>query len=234
MDDVRRRDEPIAQPEPEDVMTSADTYIERVLSYMPATTPTRAQIATELRGHIAERLASGVPIDAVLDQLGDPLTLAESYLKSVPLVSASFLRRAAAKLLDTLLLVAVGGAWFWLLWRIVGPNGIWVFPALARATAPLFVLVVPVFVLIVPGYFVAAEYLTGRTFGKWLLGLAVVRESGARISLGQSCMRQLGLMGQVFWIDALFALFSEKNQRAFEIISKTRVVRAAQTANAAL
>jgi len=28
----------------------------------------------------------------------------------------------------------------------------------------------------------------------------------------------------VFWIDVLFALFTEKHQRAFEILSKTRVV----------
>ena len=30
---------------------------------------------------------------------------------------------------------------------------------------------------------------------------------------------------QVFWIDALFALFTDKSQRAFELLSKTRVVR---------
>jgi hypothetical protein len=31
---------------------------------------------------------------------------------------------------------------------------------------------------------------------------------------------------QVFWIDAMFALFTDKSQRAFEMLSKTRVVRA--------
>jgi hypothetical protein len=29
---------------------------------------------------------------------------------------------------------------------------------------------------------------------------------------------------QVYMIDALFALFTEKHQRAFELLSKTRVV----------
>ena len=29
---------------------------------------------------------------------------------------------------------------------------------------------------------------------------------------------------QVFWIDVFFALFTEKHQRAFEMLSKTRVV----------
>ena len=63
------------------------------------------------------------------------------------------------------------------------------------------------------------------TIGKRLLGLCVVRESGARISLGQSFVRQLPLMLEVFWVDVLFALFTERHQRAFELLSKTRVVR---------
>jgi len=33
---------------------------------------------------------------------------------------------------------------------------------------------------------------------------------------------------QVGWIDAMFALFTEKSQRAFEMLSKTRVVVASQ------
>lgn len=212
-------------------MTTADAYIDQVISSMPATTPARGQIALELRGHIVERLAAGRPIEEILNQLGDPITLAESYLRSVPLVSASFGRRAAAKLVDVMVLATIGCAWLWLIWRVLGPNGIWILPALARATAPILALVVPILVLLVPGYFVAAEYLTGQTLGKWLLGICVVRESGARISLGQSFIRQFALFGQVFWIDVLFALFTEKSQRAFEIISKTRVVRAEPAAD---
>lgn len=56
------------------------------------------------------------------------------------------------------------------------------------------------------------------------MGLRVVRESGARISLIQSIVRQLPVLGQIYLIDILFALFTEKNQRAFELASKTRVI----------
>ena len=56
--------------------------------------------------------------------------------------------------------------------------------------------------------------------------MRVVRESGARISLGQSLVRQLPQFLQVFWIDVLFALFTEHGQRAFELLSRTRVVMA--------
>jgi len=73
-------------------------------------------------------------------------------------------------------------------------------------------------------YPLLAEYRYGKTLGKHWLGLRVVRESGARISFGQSVVRQLPLALEVFWIDVLFALFTEKHQRAFEILSKTRVV----------
>jgi len=215
-------------------MTVEEAYIDQVLSKMPASTPRRAQIALELRGHIAERVAAGHAVRDVLAQLGDPMTLAESYLTSVPLVSAPFLRRAAAKLVDIGALAAVACLWFWMAWRIFGPNGVWVLPALARVFAPALVFAVPILVLLIPGYFVAAEYLTGRTLGKWLLGLTVVQESGARITLGQSFIRQLALIGQIFVIDVLFAFFSEKKQRAFEIISKTRVVRAPHAAAARL
>ena len=56
--------------------------------------------------------------------------------------------------------------------------------------------------------------------------LRVVRESGTRISLGQSIVRQLPMFLQIYMIDVLFALFTDRKQRAFELLSKTRVVTA--------
>jgi hypothetical protein len=48
----------------------------------------------------------------------------------------------------------------------------------------------------------------------------------ARVSAwGRRSCRQLPMFLQVFWIDALFALFTDRSQRAFELLSKTRVVR---------
>ena len=69
-----------------------------------------------------------------------------------------------------------------------------------------------------------AEWRFGQTIGKHVFGLHVVRESGARISFGQSVVRQLPQLLQVFWIDVMFALFTERKQRAFELLSQTRVV----------
>src|SRR5690349_13477958 len=81
-------------------MMTAETYINRVLDLLPRGTPERDHIAIELRGHIAERTAAGVPEADVLRQLGDPATLAASYLSAVPLVAARFGQRAIAKLID--------------------------------------------------------------------------------------------------------------------------------------
>jgi uncharacterized RDD family membrane protein YckC len=190
-------------------MTTAEDYINRVIDRIPHTAPLRSQISMDLRSHIAERVERGQSLDDVVRQLGDPGALADSYLAAVPLSPASFLRRGAAKIIDLLLFVAVCAPLVWLGWRAAGPF--------------IFVMLLPI-ALTFPLYFVAAEYRFDQTAGKRLLGMRVVRESGARIGVGQSFVRQLPQILQVFWIDVMFALFTERRQRAFELLSHTRVV----------
>ena len=201
-------------------MTAADDYINRVLDHLPRGTPMRAQIAMELRGHIAERLESGQHVADVLRQLGDPTTLAESYLSAVPLVSASFLQRGVAKLIDVIVVVLT----------ILVVVGLPVFlVARSRQEWPFLLGFGLLIVMLAASfgfglYTIVAEHWLGFTLGKRALGLRVVRESGAPIGLGQSIVRQLPMFLQVYWIDVLFALFTDKSQRAFELLSKTRVV----------
>jgi uncharacterized RDD family membrane protein YckC len=198
--------------------TTADEYIDRVLDFLPHGTPERDQIATELRGHIVERLASGQPLEDVLRQLGDPLALAESYLAAVPLRSATFGRRAVAKLVDVALIVAFVAPMICLPF-FVAPNEV----------MPLVLFAgIIVSSLLAATYLVIGEWRYGQTLGKRVMGLRVVRESGARISIGQAIVRQLPMFMQMYWIDVLFALFTDKHQRAFELLSKTRVVDAAK------
>ncbi len=193
-------------------MMSSDQYIHQVIDNLPNVDALRSHIAMELRSHIAERVERGQPVDEAIQQLGDPLTLAESYLAAVPLVSASFGDRAAAKVIDVLLFVVIGAPLTWLVWR--------------GTVGPLFAFVPGLLAFAFWFYTVFAEYLYGQTLGKYLLGLRVVRESGARITLGQSVVRQLPMLFQVALIDIFFALFTEKSQRAAELLSKTRVVEA--------
>src|SRR4051794_17584900 len=219
MDNVREGHEQAAPAGQGGQMTAADDYINRVLDHLPQRTPLREQIAMELRGHIAGRLEIGQPEADVLRQLGDPTTLAESYLSAVPLVSASFLQRGLAKSIDVFLVVLTIGLF-------VGLPVFWI----ARHQEWPFVYGFGVLLMVLAAsfgfglYTIVAEHWLGFTLGKRALGLRVVRESGAPIGLGQSIVRQLPMFLQVYWIDVLFALFTDKNQRAFELLSKTRVV----------
>jgi uncharacterized RDD family membrane protein YckC len=202
---------------------TAEDYIRNVLGRMPSDMSSGAEIATELRGHIAERVGSGQPLDAVLRQLGDPATLAASYLSAEPLDPAPPARRIAAKAADVLLVLAV-----------IAPFGVGM---IARWGWGMFgVLPLLVFLggsLLFGAYTIVLEARWGRTLGKKWLDLRVVRESGARISFGQAIVRQLPMFVQVYWIDALFALCTDKQQRAFELLSKTRVVTVVRSAKAA-
>jgi uncharacterized RDD family membrane protein YckC len=195
-------------------MSIEQQYIDRVIAQLPQEATLRAQVAMELQSHIAERLEHGDSAEAALQQLGDPVVLAESYLAAVPLIPVSFGRRAAAKLLDVVVFVAVSAPIVLLVsYRFQFVVG----------------MVVAGFLLAISAFYpLLAEYRYGKTLGKHWLGLRVVRESGARISFGQSVVRQLPLALEIFWIDVLFALFTDKHQRAFELLSKTRVVVATE------
>jgi uncharacterized RDD family membrane protein YckC len=159
---------------------------------------------------------SGQPLEAVLRGLGDPAALAASFLAAVPLVPAPLWRRGVAKLIDLGLVVV-----------LVVPI---VVAALLSRRAELFPFVVLFAVLgsvlLFCLHMVIGEWLIGQTIGKHLVAIAVVRENGARIGAGQAIVRQLPVLFQFYWIDVLFALFTDKRQRAFELLSKTRVVLA--------
>ena len=204
---------------------TVEEFISDVLSRIPHG-PRREQIETDLRAHLAERIEHGHSVDEAIQQFGDPDLLAESYLASIPLVSGSFMSRTAAKLIDLPCVLLSACIVLYIAWKLVGPPGEPFWPGITHRDNPLiFAICICTLVVMFPGYFIAAEYLTDQTLGKHLLGLRVVRESGARISLGQAFVRQIPLIGSFLFIDALFALFTEKKQRAFELISKTRVVR---------
>jgi uncharacterized RDD family membrane protein YckC len=195
---------------------TADDYVNAVLDEMPRAATRREQIAAELRAHVAQRVADGHRLDDVLRQLGDPVALADSYLSADPLVAAPLGERVLAKLIDVLVVMAFVVPVAALLAFIVP------WEAIPFIILVLVILAVTVFLWI---YTVIAESQTGQTVGKRARGIHVVHESGRRASLGQAFVRQLPVLFNVYWIDAMFALFTEKSQRAFELLSKTRVVR---------
>jgi uncharacterized RDD family membrane protein YckC len=206
-------------------MRREDQFVEEVLVRVPFG-PRREQIESDIRSHIAERVEHGMSVEEAIRQFGDPEVLAESYLMSIPLVSAPFMSRVAAKIVDAPTICVVAFLVMYIGWKGFGPHGAsFLQQFTAGDKSPVFIALCAVAAVGIPGYFIAAEYLTDKTLGKQLLGLRVVRESGARIGLGQSFVRQIPMIGSFFLIDVLFALFTDKKQRAFEMISKTRVVQ---------
>lgn len=193
---------------------TAEDYVGRVLAALPPSLPDREQIGLELRGHIAERVAEGRSLEEVLGQLGEPSALAASYGGAESLTSAPHGPRLAAKLIDAGLSAALS-----LPVAIVGG-------LLGHDTATFVAIAGGLLLgwLAFWGGTVWAEHRWGRTPGKHWMGLRVVTEAGARVSLGQAAVRQLPLLLQIFWIDAMFAVFTERRQRAFELLSHTRVV----------
>ena len=193
------------------------SYLAQLADVMPRMMPEREQIVADVRAHIEEDIQRGEALDAVLTRFGDPATLAASYLSEVPLVSASFWRRAVAMAID----VAIPGV-------IAVPLA--VLAAISGQVSPDTMLLDPAIIgmLAVTAGFVAyilvGESRFGQTLGKHWLNLLVVRESGARISVGQAIVRLLPCVLHIWWIDVIFALFTERRQRAFELLSKTRVV----------
>ena len=199
-------------------MTTIEGYIAQVLDRIPRHLPLHDQVKQELRSLFAEHESRGQSFEEAAGQLGDPATLAESYLSAVPLVPAPFMARVEAKVLDAMMFTAVAIPLLLLplaLLRAGAPGLGRVFLIICLAFGSLFFWVASAW----------AETRFSRTPGKKLMGLYVARETGARISFGQAVVRQLPVFLQIFLIDALFALFTERHQRAFELLSRTRTVR---------
>lgn len=199
--------------------TSAEDYIDAVLGCVPAEAD-RQRIDAELRA----RLDPAVTLDRAVATYGQPRDLAEFYLAAKPLESAPFFRRAVAALIDIPSVIATGFAIFYFAWKLFGSGGSFITAILTGNILAIGLCFATLF-LMSPLYYITAETMFSQTVGKAIMGIRTVRESGARITIGQAIVRQIPLFFSFYVLDAAFALFTKKKQRLFELISKTRVVR---------
>ncbi|MEN8041346.1 MAG: RDD family protein [Actinomycetota bacterium] len=87
-----------------------------------------------------------------------------------------------------------------------------------------------VYVLMIPSiialYFVMFWALTGRTIGKWFMGLKVIGEDGRPPTIGRSLLRLLGyaLSTVGFWMGFAWVIVDEERQGWHDHIAKTWVV----------
>jgi LPXTG-motif cell wall-anchored protein len=204
-------------------MTPVDRYIQSLLRNVFATQEEKETLEADMRAHFAEAQAQGEPPGQIIDEMGTPEDVAAAFNAGRDIQYAGFWQRFMAFVGDCGLLMALAlpplSIFFLLQARLPSTGEPPVGWLIVLGLVALGFLGVFVF------YFPMLEAHFGKTFGKHLLRLRVVRESGAPISLGQAFVRRLSLYFEMLVPDALFIPFTDKRQRALDIIAKTVVVR---------
>jgi uncharacterized RDD family membrane protein YckC len=211
-------------------MNAIDRYVNAVLHNVTAPQAERQRIEADLRAHLDEAMQSGEQLQEVLDRVGSPEEIAAAFMSEVDLRYATFWRRLAAFAIDIVLMllpVTVLGAIVLLFNNLVPPHpetlGSYVFGGLViLIMISLALTAVSIFLF----YFPLLEGRFGQTLGKRPLGMRVLNENGMHIGYKQAFLRRISFYFDIVPFDALFVLFTEKRQRAFDIIARTVVVRA--------
>ncbi|MFW6206486.1 MAG: RDD family protein [Gemmatimonadota bacterium] len=191
-----------------------DRYVQEVLERLPPTATGRARIERDLRAHLREATdASGFPREAVRE-MGPVEETAAGYAESLDLTPVSLADRTGAFLVDVGLGALLSG-----LVLLIGPGALG--NGLGMGLLILLAAVAGAMALL---YFPVLEERYGQTLGKRLFGICVARDDGLRPELWRTVVRRLPLFFEFFLLDALFAPFTEKRQRAFDIVAGTIVV----------
>lgn len=204
---------------------TVDAYVDAVLGRIPSCLSARTRIEADLRSHLADRIEGGESESEAVSRMGPPEEVAREFLRQIRLEPAHPARRTAAFVVDIALGLALVAPW--ILWFAAvaagSPDGI---TEIAIGITFLVLLLIGGVVLALSIlYFPVLEALTGRTPGKWLFGICVVRDTGERVGWIPAFVRRIPFYFEFFWLDAIFALFTKRRQRAFDIVAGTLVVR---------
>jgi len=198
-----------------------DRYIDDVMRNVFATSEDRERLEADLRSHFAAGEAEGRRPREIIDGLGTPAEVAAAFNAERQMDYAGFWQRFVAFIGDIGLLT-----WFTVpvlclgfLMGVVGEEPGEVAIVWFVLCGLLFLALVGIWIF----YFPLLEGHSGKTLGKHLMRIRVVRENGAPIGLGQAFVRRLSLYFDMLLIDALFIPFTDKRQRALDIIAKTVV-----------
>jgi uncharacterized RDD family membrane protein YckC len=204
-------------------MTPADRYIDDVIRHVLATQEDRERLETDLRSHFAEGEAAGRAPRDIIAGLGTPEEVAAAFNVEREMRYASFWDRLVAFLGDA-------GALLLLFLPVLGLGMLGGVLTSESGSPSIFWIIICCLLLVAAVgvgifYFPLLESHYGKTLGKHLMRIRVLRENGAPIGLGQAFVRRLSLYFDMLWIDALFIPFTDKRQRALDIVAKTVVAR---------
>lgn len=198
------------------------------------------------RGEARARGSETITLDdarAAKASVSPPRETAESLMKlySANLERAGFVSRALAFAIDCAIL---GGLAFLIMTPIMAfilmagmpvddaANEAW-FYALSPGMEALFIAtvltVIPAFLIVTLGYNFLIEGHFGRTPGKYLLGLRVLKADGTKIGYKEAVLRNLSKYNDLlFVVDVLImlAFFRKEKQRGCDRIADTIVVHA--------
>lgn len=139
---------------------------------------------------------------------------------------AGFVTRLMAYLLDLVVLVALIALGGWL-FVLVDDFIQSFFPEEVDliSLSVLFAALIPILMIV---YYVGFWSLTGRTPGKWVLGLRVVGSDGEPPRLGRSFIRLFGYLvsALAFWMGYLWVLVDKDRQAWHDHMARTWVVYA--------
>jgi uncharacterized RDD family membrane protein YckC len=204
-------------------MNASERYIQEVLRRVLASETDRQRLAEDLRTHFIDGQTRGDTTAQIIARLGTPNDVAEAFHLERSLVFAGFFRRLVAFIGDMgalailVLPLVASGIWFI---RQVEPEG-WGRAFTLTAVASTALASLGLFVC----YFPLLEARFGKTIGKHLLAIRVVRETGTPISLGQAFLRRLSFYFEMLLADSLFIPFTPAKQRALDMLARTVVVR---------
>ena len=136
--------------------------------------------------------------------------------------TAGFVTRLIAYMMDVAILagvIAVGG------WLAVLADDVLETMGLETrvALAAIFLFLIP---FIIGSYFVFFWALTGRTIGKWFMGLKIIGRDNKNLSIGQALWRFIGygVSAVVFWMGYLWVIIDDERQAWHDHMAKTWVI----------
>ena len=202
-------------------MKPVDRYVQDVMRHVFAVQKDRDRLEADLRAHFSEAEARGEAPGRISDEMGRPEDIATAFNAEREIRYAGFWQRVVAFIGDCGLLafLALPPLSLALLMQVSSEAEPTLWQVVTVAMAAIAVFGIFVF------YFPILEARFGKTLGKQLLRIRVIRETGAPIGLGQAFVRRLSLYFKMLMIDALFIPFTDKKQRALDIVAKTVVAR---------
>ena len=203
-------------------MVTMDRYIDTVLGNIYAPPKKLAHFEAWLRLQVSHLHEKGFENGQIIQTLGAPEDLALEMMNddvTTRLHYAGFFRRFPALVVDLALMAVINALPFAFVAATLGDG---------NPPPPLVIMALTTLAaifLFIPGFFMMMEATRGRTPGKRLLGLRVVRTNGDPITFKDAFLRTITLMSPLLPIDLLTGLFTKRKQRLADLVAGTVVVR---------